>query len=123
MNARTLVVSCLCVIFALAAIACGKKDEAPAGKSYTVRGSIDSIPADGKTLYIKHEAIPGFVNAMGKSSTMESMVMGFAVDAVSIEGLAVGDILELQFHTDWKAKPALRLDKITKLPADTALEF
>lgn len=102
--------------------ACGKKSTSKERRAYTVRGELAQPPAPNATeIYIHHEAMPDFVNAFGEKSGMKSMSMGFAVDSVSIEGLAAGDKLEIAFVTDWDQKPALRLTKLTKLPPDTAL--
>lgn len=114
----------LWVLAAAVAFGCGdKKDSAepPSGKSYTVRGKVDRVDADGKTVYIHHEEITAFENAFGETRPMKPMTMGFATGGVSLDGIAAGDPVEMTFHTDWKAKPALRLDAIKKLPPDTKL--
>lgn len=105
----------------LAAPACGKKTSSER-RAYTVRGEVAKLPPPkGTEIYIHHEAMPEFVNAFGEKSGMMSMSMGFGLGDVSIEGLAVGDKVEIGFVSDWDHKPALRLTKLTKLPPETAL--
>jgi hypothetical protein len=115
----------LALLLCLAAAGCGKKkadDSAGAGKSYTVRAKIEAI--DGRELTLRHEAIPDFVNAFGEASGMKSMAMPFgAAKELALDGVAAGDIVEVVIHTDWNASPALIIDKITKLPPDTALKI
>jgi len=102
---------------------CGKKKQQPAGTgaSYTVRAEVEAV--SGREITLHHEAVPGFVNAFGERAEMMSMSMPFGVtDGVAIE-VARGDKVEVRFHTDWDADPALRIDAITKLPPDTALRL
>jgi Cu/Ag efflux protein CusF len=117
-------------LFAALAFAGGCKDEKTAdrakgqGKSYTVRGVIDVEPKpDATEIYIHHEAIHDFVNAFGDTATMKPMKMGFGVAGVKLDGIGKGDKVKVTFHTDWEAKPALQVDAIEKLPADTELDF
>ncbi|HUH02016.1 MAG TPA: hypothetical protein VML75_08460 [Kofleriaceae bacterium] len=106
----------------VAAPACGKKTKSNERRAYTVRGEVAKLPPPrGTEIYIHHEAMPEFVNAFGEASGMHSMSMGFALQDVSIEGLAVGDKVEIGFVTDWDHKPALRLTKLTRLPPETEL--
>jgi hypothetical protein len=110
---------------AVASPGCGKKKStSKERRAYTVRGEVAKLPTpNGGDIYIHHEAIPDFVNAFGEKSGMKSMSMGFAVEAVPVEGVAVGDKVEVGFVTDWELEPALRLTALTKLPPDTALTF
>lgn len=87
--------------------------------SYTVRGVIKQLPDEavkGTMLQVHHEAIPGFVNADGAVVGMKEMVMPFPLGpGVSLQGLAVGDSIEMTFDVDWSRKPAHRLSAIRKL--------
>ncbi|HTM21057.1 MAG TPA: copper-binding protein [Kofleriaceae bacterium] len=108
----------VCVGLALGG--CGKKKGGGTAASYTARAKIEAI--DGRELTLRHEAIPNFVNAFGDKVTMDSMAMPFAAgEGVAIDGLAVGDLVEVRFHTDWDKSPTLRIDAISKLPAGTKL--
>jgi hypothetical protein len=116
----------LALLLCLAAVGCGKKkatdSSAGAGKSYTVRAKIEAV--DGRELTLRHEAIPDFVNAFGETSGMKSMAMPFAAAKdLPLDGIAAGDLVEVVIHTDWNASTALIIDKITKLPPDTALKI
>lgn len=103
--------------------------------AYTVRGKVVIIPSAERPiddLQIKHEAIPDykdregvvFVNSKGVKGMM-SMTMGFPVaEGVSLEGIAPGDIVEFTFVTTWGEQyPTYEVTAITKLPADTELNF
>lgn len=97
---------------------------APADHTYTVRGIVRLLPdpkSPGAQLNIQHEAIPEFVDWDGKKVGMKEMVMPFPVKpGVSLEGIAVGDKVEFVFEVFTKKK-SYHLTKITKLPADTAI--
>ncbi|VAX40290.1 hypothetical protein MNBD_PLANCTO03-1877, partial [hydrothermal vent metagenome] len=56
---------------------------------------------------------------------MMSMTMGFPIaEGVSLEGIAPGDIVEFTFVTTWGEQyPTYEVTAITKLPADTELNF
>ena len=58
--------------------------------NYSVRGVVRELKADGKTVIIRHEDIPGF---------MPAMTMPFAVKDVSeLKGLASGDTVEFRMR-------------------------
>ncbi|MFG0259447.1 MAG: copper-binding protein [Phycisphaerales bacterium JB041] len=114
--------------------------EAPqnAGQShtYTVRGRVVSVPSADTPLAdleIHHEAIPDFKNREGvvfENPTtgvrgMKSMTMAFPVgEGVSLEGIAVGDLVTFTFVTEWGENyPEYRVTEISELPAETELEF
>lgn len=107
------------------------RDEArkatPPEAVYTVRGKIESLPEPGKPaseLRIQHEPIDNFVGQSGKVVGMDSMTMGFPLaKGVSLEGLAVGDVVEATFEVRWKSHPRFQTTKLVKLPADTELHF
>lgn len=111
-------------------------EAAGAAHTYTVRGQIVSVPSADKPLAdleIHHEAIPDFKNREGvvfENPTtgvrgMKSMTMAFPVDeAVSLEGIEVGDLVMFTFVTVWgESYPEYRVTEIAELPADTELEF
>lgn len=94
-------------------------------RRYTVRGEVVKLPAPGvpRALAVRHEAIDDFADASGAVVGMSSMVMTFDVaPAVSLDGVGVGDKVELQLAVGW-SPPALRVDALRRLPAETALEF
>jgi Cu/Ag efflux protein CusF len=77
----------------------------------------------GIQVLVRHEAIDDFVDASGKVVGMDAMVMPFEVATLRVpRGLSVGDKVEVRFSMDWK-EPQLRVERIERLPAGTALEF
>jgi Cu/Ag efflux protein CusF len=119
-----------------AATAAGNKDaQAPAAPEvpaiadadvYVIRGLIKMLPDPAKpasSLMIRHQAIDNFVGRDGKVIGMNSMVMPFTVaEGLSLDGLAVGDIVEFTWEVAPGHTPAA-VTKIVKLPPDTQLEF
>jgi len=122
----------------------------PLHKTYIVRGQIVGLPAEGRPfdeLQIHHEAIPDFTdrdgNVMGSKNMagmegmkdmkdtkpmatgMKAMTMPYPVaKGLSLDGLAIGDFIEFTFDVTWgKDYPTYAITKITKLPADTKLDF
>lgn len=105
----------------LAMAAC--KEEASLAR-YTVRGAVANLTeAQGKPVaLIHHEAIPDFVDGYGEKRTMHSMAMAFGVaEGVSLDGVAVGDKLELTFVVDRERYPTFQITSLRELPADTEL--
>jgi hypothetical protein len=106
------------------------KAQQPADKVYTVRGRITMLPVPGKPttdLAIHHEAINDFENASSPRG-MASMDMTFPpAPGVSLDGLAVGDIVEFDlsvwYKPGTKSVEGYRVTRIKRLPADTKLEF
>ena len=106
-------------------------EKAPAAPSasaqrYTFRGEVVRLPQAGVTrpeLTLRHERIPDFVNAEGKAVGMDAMVMPFEVaPAVTPAELKVGDKVEVRLAVYW-AGPSFRLEQVSKLPPETALEL
>jgi Cu/Ag efflux protein CusF len=94
--------------------------------TYTVRGEVRGLPeADNpaSSFRVRHEAIPEFVDPEGEARGMEAMTMPFPVEPEQIEGLAVGDPVEMTFQVDWEGSPALAVLEIRKLPPGTELSF
>lgn len=93
---------------------------------YTVRGRIVTLPDPAKPaseFRVEHEAIDNFVGIDGKLG-MNSMTMGFPLaKGVSLEGLSVGDKVELTFEVRWKSQPRSQTTKVVKLPPETELHF
>jgi Cu/Ag efflux protein CusF len=105
---------------ALLGAGCGK-GEAP---RYTVRGAIENLAeSKGKPVaLIHHEAIPDFVDGYGEKRTMHSMSMAFGLEpGVSLEGVQVGDKVEVTFVVDRERYPTFHISSLRKLPPETAL--
>lgn len=94
---------------------------------YTVRGEVTALPEKGKPqteLMIKHEAIDDFKNKDGKVVGMNSMIMDFPPEkGLDVTVLKVGDKVEVEFAVWWSQSPPWLATKITKLPAETKLEY
>lgn len=114
-----------------ASSACRESGRAPAADStselrrYTVRGEIVSLPgaAGPRQLSLRHEAIDDFADASGKVVGMGSMVMPFDLaPEVALGELRAGDKVEVRIAVGW-SPPLLRIEQISRLPGDTALEF
>jgi Cu/Ag efflux protein CusF len=118
------------VAFAVAA-GCARQAAPPAAASaadaaYTVRAEIVRLPAaPGGELYLRHEAIPDFRDSQGETVGMASMTMPFGAPAeLDLAGFAAGDRVEATFEVRWKAdRMPLRVTRLARLPAGTALEF
>ncbi len=92
---------------------------------YTVRAQVTQVPdgSPGGQFLARHEAIPDYVAANG-SVGMHSMVMPFTiVDPAVLEGVAVGDLVEITFGETHRPRVSQGVIAITKLPADTELDF
>lgn len=103
-------------------------DRGPPQAQYTVRGKIAQVPVPGRPqteFQVHHEAIDNFADAEGKVVGMGAMVMGFPLGpGVTLDGLAVGDMVELTFPVWWKdGAPDYFVTAIRKLPPETTLEF
>lgn len=100
---------------------------APNTQTYTIRGRIEQLPdpaVKGSMLQIHHERIEGWVNRKGEAKGMNSMVMPFPpAEGVSLEGLAIGDLVEFKAEFDFTRLLPQRTVAITKLPPDTALNI
>ena len=120
---RTLLI--LTVLLSLAG--CSGREKTGAGRTYTLRGQVTQLPDPnnpGEGLYINHEAIDDFVSRDGEMVGMDPMAMPFPVDEeVPLEGIQVGDVIEVKLHVDWEAEPAAEIVAIRKLPPGTKLIF
>lgn len=126
-------------VLVLSLVACESKEVKPAAKApapqaaaspdavYTVRGKVVEVPDPAnpmKEFRVHHEAIPTFKAPDGKVVGMGEMEMPFPVgDAKLLEGIAAGDIVELTFADWYKPVRKYEVTKLTKLPADTALNL
>lgn len=97
---------------------------APPPRTYTVRGEVARPPEPAaRAVWIRHEAVPDFVDSTGKASGMQSMMMRFdTAPGVPLDTLKVGDKVEFSLFVGW-SPPAMRIDKLAKLPADTPLRL
>jgi hypothetical protein len=113
---------------ALLAPACTRPAPAPEAPDarYLVRAEIARLPAaPGGDLYLRHEAIPDFIDSQGRATGMMSMTMPFAVEpGLDLAGFAAGDRVEVDFEVRWKAsRQPLLVTRLERLPAGTRLEF
>lgn len=121
----------LAMALAISLAACRQKPQAPSAR-YTVRGAVASLPIAGDPtteLRVHHEAIPSFRASWPDGPLgMKSMTMPFPLgEGVSLEGLKIGDPVELTFAVDYDAKSGsvlrYRATAVKPLPADTVLDF
>jgi Cu/Ag efflux protein CusF len=97
----------------------------PAAHRYTIRGEVVRVADEpsGRSVFIRHEAVPDFVDSAGARVGMASMTMSFPVGpGLSAVALAPGEKIRFQLAVDWE-KNALELESVEPLPADTALVF
>lgn len=97
----------------------------PSAPRYTVRGEVVQVDdtSAGRSLLVRHEAIPDFVDSSGARVGMQAMIMPFQVGR-SVEGADVkpGERIRLRFAVDWKVH-TMQVESIERLPPDTALVF
>jgi len=95
--------------------------------AYSVRGRIVQLPDStnpASELRIHHEAIDEFKLTDGSPGPMHAMTMPFPpAKGVSLEGFAIGDVVEFGFEVQWEPSPGMSLTTLKKLPADTPLGF
>jgi Cu/Ag efflux protein CusF len=95
--------------------------------TYNLRGKIVSLPDasnPASELRIHHEAIQDFKNAQGEIKPMQAMTMSFPpAPGVSLDGLAVGDVVEFVFRVQWEPTYEMGTTSINKLPPGTTLSF
>ncbi|HVP69235.1 MAG TPA: copper-binding protein [Anaeromyxobacteraceae bacterium] len=91
---------------------------------YTVRAEVVELPsAASREIMLRHEAIDDFRDADGKKVGMDAMAMPFAVGTgAALAGIKAGDKVEMRLLVDW-GRRVLQVEKITRLPPDTALQF
>jgi len=131
--------ACIASLAVLAAIAlAGCKQKQPAAKptteihTYTTRGQVAQLPVAGDDrtdFMVRHEAIPEFRGPQGERG-MDTMVMPFPIreePAVSLEGIAPGDKVQITFDVVFDLVKDQPVDwytvKLEKLATDTELDF
>jgi len=109
---------------ALLLFACGAEETSPTEPdgTYEVRGRI--MEMGERNLAIHHEAIPDFTNREGEVSGMDSMTMMFhRPESIALDGIEVGDPVQLTFEVRWSGDHTLTITALQKLPDDTELEL
>lgn len=101
----------------------------PPNVTYTTRGTIEMLPGGSPAaeFVVHHEPIDHFENVDG-SKGMNSMTMPLPIaKGLSIAGLKVGDVVELDFGVWYKAGTksveAFEMTRVKKLPEGTKLNF
>ena len=88
-------------------------------QTYTVKGKVAQLPdpaVKGSMFQVAHEDIPTFVRKDGTLG-MNAMTMPFPPAAgLSLQGLAVGDEIELTFEVRWDRIPPQQAVAVRKLP-------
>ena len=106
--------------------ATGNETEVPADV-YVVRGELVRLPEGGDPsagFHVHHEAIDDFRGADGSVIGMDAMTMRFPLDDPSLlEGLEVGDKVELVWEVRWGADVPQYTRAVRRLPAETELVF
>jgi Cu/Ag efflux protein CusF len=95
----------------------------PATRRYVVRGEVVRVADEGgrRSVLIRHEAIPDFVDRSGARVGMASMTMPFpAGPRVAALELRPGDKILFRFGIDWE-RNVTELEEVERLPAGTAL--
>lgn len=96
----------------------------PAQRTYSTRGRIDALPgAKAGYLMIHHARIENFLNRKGEVVGMEEMVMEFPaiVPGVRLDGLSVGDPVELTFEVRWDDEPVWVITRLVELEPEAEL--
>jgi Cu/Ag efflux protein CusF len=112
-------------ILAILGIGCGDGDT-PEVARHTVRAEIVKLPdPPGSEVFLRHEAIPDFRDATGRTVGMTTMTMPFALGpGVRLDGYAPGDRIEVDFEVRWSGSgDPLRIVRVERLPPGTRLEF
>lgn len=89
-------------------------------QTYTVKGKVAQLPdpaVKGSMFQVDHEDIPTFVRKDGTRG-MNAMTMPFPpAPGLSLDGLAIGDAIELTFEVRWDRIPPQQAVAIKKLAA------
>lgn len=114
------------LVLLLVASACRSEPALPpadlAAERFEARGRVVAVRAT--ELDIHHERIASLRTALGKLEPMDPMTMVFgATTNASIQGIAVGDIVRVEFTANYKERPQMRLVSIERLPAATPLRL
>lgn len=95
-------------------------------ETYVVRGRFQSFRATpgGGVMMAHHEEIPTFKDRTGKVIGMKEMIMDFPLaEGVSVQGIAAGAPIEIEFVVDWSKAPFHHATRVTTLPAETPLNL
>jgi len=115
------------VLAMLVLAGCADQTPFPPPRSYEVRGLVRQVPEEGRPgsqLMIHHEAIPGFVDAEGRSVGMKAMTMPFPVAEPELTAdLSPGDKVLFELVVDWETSPPIAIVRVEKLPEETVLDF
>lgn len=118
------------VLLGLLLTACAAKERDAGGvrvDRYVVRGLVVALPdpaTPGSELLVRHEPIPDYRNRDGKVIGMAEMVMPFPLaEGVALDGIRVGDKVELAFEVSWRPRIDLRVTAIRKLSPETVLRL
>jgi Cu/Ag efflux protein CusF len=134
---KTLRHSLTAIVFLTSLIAAGCSGSGSAGgdsaktakaQVHTIRGQVVRLPdpASGdRSLTLAHEAIDNFAGRDGKVTGMDPMTMPFTVaQGVSLDGIAVGDVVEFKLRVDWEAEgEPTEITEVKELPPGTQLVF
>jgi Cu/Ag efflux protein CusF len=92
---------------------------------YEVRGEVTRLPSPpADALYLRHEAIAGFVGIDGEVVGMDSMTMPFPVgEGVELDGVEVGDKVGFTLEVEWEGDPPYRITGVEELGAETVLDL
>jgi Cu/Ag efflux protein CusF len=104
----------------------GGEEASRNAKDYTVRGQVEKLPEGEGTpmLSLRHEAIDDYTSRDGRVMGMDAMTMPFVVgEEASLEGVAVGDVIEFKLRVDWEAEEPVEITEIRELPPETRLTF
>jgi Cu/Ag efflux protein CusF len=103
----------------------GTGEASPAVQRYEVRGEVTRLPSPAAdALFVRHEAIPEFVDMDGEAAAMESMTMPFPLaDGVDLAGIEPGDKVRFTLEVEWEGDPPYRITRVEELPAATALDL
>ena len=85
------------IVFACSESQRDKPVSEPGEKLYPLRGTIEARDAGDKVLRVKHEAIPGFMQAM----TMDFSVRGADVTALPPDGTPIDAQLHVTDNAYW----------------------
>jgi protein SCO1 len=81
-------------------------------RTFKVRGVIRELSADGQTVQIRHDEIPGY---------MPAMVMPFTIkDPVLLKGLSVGDRVQFRFEVTESDSWISQIEKETAASVDSS---
>jgi Cu/Ag efflux protein CusF len=122
------------VLATLPGVGCGRETAQPESAPptaaidvYVVRGEVVELPdmdSAAGGFYVRHEAIEEFKAADGTVVGMDAMTMRFPLrDPALLDGISVGDKVELTYEVNWHGQPMQQATRVVKLPADTELNF